>query len=161
MVDQTQIEAAPRDVEAPPRTVARNTAELFSDVLTLAELQGKLLLVDVESGIWKIVPLAISLLAGVVLAGSCLPIALATVALALVEYVKFTPAQGFALALLGGALVSLALMGAAAWQIRAGIRLFERSQAEWKHNLRWVKNMLKRMDHPTPRHFESLDESRW
>lgn len=161
MVDQTQVDGAPRAAEAPPRAVARNTAELFSDVLTLAELQGKLLLVDLESSIWRIVPPAISLLAGVVLAGSCVPIALATAALALVEYVRFTPAQGFALSLLGGSLVSLALLGAAVWQLRAGMRFFERSQIEWKHNLRWLKSMLKRMDEPRPHRYDSLDKSRW
>jgi len=145
MVDQAKVENGSVAAESPPGAVARNTAELMSDVLTLAELQGKLLVLDVESGVWKIVPLAVTLLAGVVLAVSCLPIALATVALALDEYTELSLVQAFAFSLLGGVVLSLLLIAIAIWQFKAGLRLLERSQHEWKQNIRWIKNTLQRM----------------
>jgi len=47
MVDQAQVTPAEDRSELPPRAVARGTAEFLHDVMTLAELQGKLALVDV------------------------------------------------------------------------------------------------------------------
>lgn len=160
MVDQTSLNGSSTTSEAPQRAVARNTAELMADAITLAELQGRLLAVDIESGIWKVVPLAFTFLGGIVLAASCLPIALAAAALALVEYAAFKPPLAFALSFLGGGLVALALLAAAVWQLRSGLGLLERSHAEWKQNLKWLKGMLKRMGDkpPTPR---SVSESRW
>ena len=49
MVDQAQIDVAEHEAangrELPPRAVARSTAELLHDMATLAELQGKLVLI--------------------------------------------------------------------------------------------------------------------
>lgn len=151
MVDQTQMNGAPA-AEGPPRAVARNTAEFMSDVLMLAELQGRLLVVDVESGIKRILPLAAIAMAGLVIGCSCVPIALAAVALALVEYAQFTPPQAFALALLGGALLSFALSATAFWKIRAGLGLLDRSQSEWKQNVEWLKSVLKQMNRSRAQH---------
>jgi len=161
MVDQAQIDDAPAAAVSPPRAVARNTAELFSDVLTLAELQGRLLLVDLESGLWKIMPLVITLLAGIMLTVSCLPIAMVTIALALVEFGQMSPVAAFAATLLGGAVCSLLLVAAGAWQFKAGVRILERSHQEWKQNVRWIKNVLQRMGRSGGSENRVVDESRW
>jgi len=161
MVDQTTLENGALPSESPPRAVARNTAELMSDVLTLAELQGRLLVIDVESGIGKIIPLAVTLLAGAVLAASCLPIALATIALALVELTTLSMAQAFACSLLGGALISLLLVAVAFWQFRAGLGLLKRSQSEWQQNLKWIKNTLQRMGRSGVSEKSVVREPRW
>ena len=150
MVDQTTLgnhaaHDGAMNTESPPRAVARNTAELMSDVVTLAELQGRLLLIDVESGVWKIIPFVITLTAGVILAICCVPIAMATIALGLIHYGGLLPPVAFAYTLLGGAILSLVLVAAAFWQYKRGMRLLERSQNEWKQNMRWIKNTLQRM----------------
>src|SRR5688572_10437114 len=150
MVDQTTLDkTADNDgavnSESPPRAVARNTAELMSDVVTLAELQGRLLMIDAEAGLWKIIPFVITLTAGVILAICCVPIAMATIALALVQYGGLSHVVAFAYTLLGGSVLSLLLVAAAFWQYKRGMRLLERTQNEWKQNMRWIKNTLSRM----------------
>src|SRR5688500_2820931 len=94
MVDQADVKPTNgRDEgrsELPPRAVARSTGEFLHDVTTLAELQGKLLLVESKQGLTKLVmPIALLVL-GVVIALGCVPIALAALAITLVQAAEFS-----------------------------------------------------------------------
>ena len=50
MLDQTEVNPTNGHTELPPRAMARSTSELLHDMATLAELQGKLALLDLREG---------------------------------------------------------------------------------------------------------------
>ena len=79
--------------ELPPRAVARSTGEFLHDVTTLAELQGKLLVVDCKQGLSKLVVPMTLLVLGIVIALGCVPIALAALAITLVQAADFSLAS--------------------------------------------------------------------
>ena len=149
MVDQTPITAAGTSMngkgELPPRAVARNTAEFLHDLVTLGELQGKLLLVDCRQGMRQLlVPIA-TLVVGLVVAIGCVPVALAALALAIVETTELKLAESLGIALAVGLAAGAALtMGAYLW-LRHGFTFLERSYYEWGRNRLWAKDTLKRL----------------
>ena len=60
MVDQAQVTATNGRNELPPQAVARGASEFMHDVVTLAELQGKLVVIDFRDGMAKLItPLAL------------------------------------------------------------------------------------------------------
>jgi putative superfamily III holin-X len=151
MVAQTTMNSPGGGDPSPPRAVARNTGELLSDALTLAELQSKLLWLDVQSDLSKLItPLALMVI-GVVLALSCLPIALATLALGLVAGAGLPPWLAFLIALGVGLLLAAILAGIGVWVLLHGTSFLSRSRSEWGQNIRWFKNLVRRLGERTNR----------
>ena len=145
MVDQAQVNSANGRAESSPRAMARSAAELMHDVLTLAELQSKLLVVDCQTGLRKLIAPAACLGVGVVLALCCVPLALTTIALAITESTTLTASQSFGIVLAGALLVALILLGGAILYLRNSWTLLDRSLTELKYNLQWSKEMLRRL----------------
>ena len=144
MVDQAQIDAA---VEAPQTAhgaVAHSTGEFVQDLFTLSELQLRLLLVDLRQGLWNLVPPAVLLALGLAVAVSCLPIAMMTLAWALIEAAGMAHWRAFAIALLAGIGVTLVFLLAGWVLLRRQEEMFERSRAEWRLNVKWVKDAIRR-----------------
>jgi putative superfamily III holin-X len=140
-VDQTNVPPDP----SPPQAVARNTGELLSDAMTLAELQSQLLVLDIQDDLRKLIlPLA-SLLTGIVLALSCLPIALVTIALALVAGTGIAPWLAFLISLAIGLVLASCFMFPAILYFIYQLNLLERSRSEWQQNLRWFKSLVRRL----------------
>lgn len=144
MVDQAPLGNGPRPEEPPPRAVARSASELLQDLVTLAELQGKLCLVDLREGCGRLLVPAGIVAGGLVLALGTTPVALAALALWLVEAAQFTLAQALGIAALIGAVVAAVLLaaGVAFWNSR--LNFFERTQTEWRQNVRWMKDAVSR-----------------
>jgi hypothetical protein len=126
-----------------PRVVARNLAELSHDVLTLGDLQLRLLWADVAKLLGDLVYPGVLLLVGVVLVLGSVPFALATIAIAIDENSRLTLAQASAFTLAGGLILGAIIALAAVMWIRRGLEPFKRSLAEFDQNLRWVKKILK------------------
>jgi len=145
MVDQADVKPTDGQRELPPQTVARSGAEFLHDLTVLAELQGKLLLVDIRQGLWKLLMPFGVLLAGTSLALGSVPIALAALAATLSETTKLTLAQSLGISLLVGAVFSAALTLAGWMALRSNFRFLNRSYAEWRRNLQWAKDTLKRL----------------
>jgi len=149
MVDQAQIRADEKPTngrsELPPRAVARSTGEFLHDVTTLAELQGKLLLVDCQAGLRKLLVPIVSLVIGLVVAIGCVPIALAALAITLVETTELTLAASLGIALLVGLVLAAVLTIGAYFYLRSGFSFLDRSYYEWQRNVAWAKDMLKRL----------------
>jgi hypothetical protein len=143
MVDQAQ-QIDGRPAETPPRAVARSAGELLGDLVTLAELQGKLCLVDARDGVSKLLTPAIVFAVGVMVALGCIPVALAAFALALVEIVRLTYAQAFGIALLVGVVLAGGLCYGAIGYLRCCFQVFDRTKIEWHQNLKWGKDALAR-----------------
>jgi hypothetical protein len=141
MVDSAPAKANGRDVSA-PRAVARNLSELLRDMFTLADLQARLAYADTQRLMGDLVYPGALLLAGVVIALSCLPIALVAIAVGLDEATQLTLGQALGFTVAGGLVVGAGVaLGAVLW-IRRGLRPFERSLAECDLNMRWIKRLL-------------------
>ncbi len=156
MVDQAPLKSTNGRSESPPRAVARSAAEFVHDVLTLGELQGKLFIVDVETGLQKLIWPAVGLAVGAVMALCCVPLGLATIALAIDETTRLTLAQSFGVVLGGAALFAVLLVTAAVMYLRHGWNMFDRSRTELSRNLQWSKDMLRRWGRRSTRPGEPL-----
>lgn len=149
MVDQTYVAPAEKPTngrsELPPRAVARNTGEFLHDITTLAELQGKLLLVESREGFNKLVIPIATLVAGLAIALGCVPIALAALAITLVEAAEFSLAAAMGISLLVGVVLAAVLAIGGYYWVRSGLSFLDRSYYEWQRNVAWAKDMLKRL----------------
>lgn len=145
MVDQAQIKPTNGRSELPPRAVARSTAEFLSDVATLAELQGKLVIVDLRDGISKLVVSVVLVSIGTAIALGSVPIALAALALTLQATTTISLSASFGIALLVGLVLAAALAIPAAITIKKGAWMFDRSQYEWRRNTLWAKDAMKKL----------------
>jgi len=162
MVDQAQVTATEDRPELPPRAVARGTAEFLHDVMTLAELQGKLALVDFREGTAKILISVVALVIGVAWGMGCFPVALVALAVALKESTTLSLSASFGIALLVGLGLSALLAIPALFALKAETHMFDRSLAEWRRNLQWFKDTLKRLSHGTgASHWPHSSTRRW
>ena len=132
---------------SPPTTsnaLAQDDGQFAQNVFTLAELQGQLLAADVqECGRRAFVP-GLVLIVGAALGLACLPIALAAVALLLVEFLQTSYAVSFLITAAVGAVVSAVLSAIGWFLVRQRVAVFGRSQQELLRNLRWIKKVLER-----------------
>lgn len=113
-------------------------------MLTLAELQAQLLVADVqECGRRMLVP-GLVLLSGVALGLACFPIALAALALLLIQIFETSYAAGFLIAVVVGAVLSALLCVIGWFQVRERVAVLRRSQQELVCNLHWIKKVLER-----------------
>jgi hypothetical protein len=146
MFDQAPINGSrPPAGETAARAVARNTGEFLHDLVILAELQIRLLLIDGQQSINGMLGLVIMLGAGIAVACATVPVLLIALALLLTEVAKFTPAQAAGTAAAVGFLVA-GLLVICGWMglRKAPKNAFERSEKEWKQNLRWIKDALQK-----------------
>jgi Putative Actinobacterial Holin-X, holin superfamily III len=145
MVAQTPVNTTNGSGTSPQHGVAHNTGELLADALTLAELQSKLLVVDVQDDLRKLIaPLAV-LITGAVVGLSCLPVALVTIALGLVAGAGLAPWLAFLISLGIGAAVAAGLVLGGVFYLKRGLTFLERSRTEWEQNVRWFKSLVRRL----------------
>ncbi len=131
--------------ETPARSVARNTGEFLHDLVTLGELQLRLLMLDGQEGLQRFIWPVVGIFAGLACGFAALPVLLIAFSLMLTELWQFTPAQAAGIAAGAGLLIGLLLIGGGwlGWRaVRGG--MFERSEREWKQNVRWIKDALQR-----------------
>jgi hypothetical protein len=145
MVDQAQVNPTNGRTELPPRAVARSTADFLHDVATLAELQGKLALVDLREGMQKLLFPVGLLGVGAAVALGCVPIALMAIAFTLEATTDLPVAACFGISLAIGLVLAAIIIGAAIAGFKKNIRIFDRSLAEWRCNSQWAKDTLKRL----------------
>jgi len=160
MVDQTQVTATDETEhtrrELPPRAVARSTAELLHDMATLAELQGKLVLIDVREGTAKLLVEVTMIAIGAAIGLGCVPIALATLALTIAANTTLALPVSFAIALATGLVLACILAIPACLAVKANIHVFDRSLAEWRRNRQWFKETLRRLVKSSPQRSSPL-----
>ena len=144
MGNQTKISEQNGSPETAGSGLARDVGEFAYDVLTLAELQAQLVVADVQQCGQRVFVPGLFLVFGAALGLACFPIALAALALLLVQVFETSYAAGFLIAAVLGAVLS-SLVCAIAWsQVRQRAALLGRSQQELVRNLRWIKKVLER-----------------
>lgn len=142
MGHQTKINERNGSPETAPKALARDVGEFAQDVLTLAELQAQLFVADVrECGQRVLIP-GLILLGGVALAMACFPIALAALALLVIQIFETSYAAGFLIAAMVGTAFSALLCVTGWFQARKQMAVLQRSQQELVRNLRWIKKVF-------------------
>jgi hypothetical protein len=141
MADQTTMNGQ-QQTASPAQEVRRNLAGVGEDLMSLFELQGKLLACDVKEASQRVV-LAIALIVGAaVLALGCVPVILMGLGWGLAELSGLS--LPLALLIVGG--VALLLAAGAVWWgatlSRRIVTVFKRSYCEFKHNLDWIKKVF-------------------
>jgi len=117
---------------------------------TLAELQGKLVLIDVREGTAKLLVEMMMIAIGGAIGLGCVPIALATLALIIAANTTLSLPVSFAIALVTGLVLAGVLAVPACLAVKANIHVFDRSLAEWRRNRQWFKETLRRLGRSSP-----------
>lgn len=144
MGSQTKMSEPNGSPETASKAMARDVGEFADGLLTLAELQAQLFVADAkECGQRALVP-GLLLLGGVGLGWACFHIALAALALWLIQVFEISYAAGFLMAAGAGAVISMLLCVIGWGYVRASVAGLRRSQQELARNLDWVKKVLKR-----------------
>ncbi len=126
------------------RGVVSSVADVASDVTNLAELQFRLLAVDVaESKRHLVIPVSLVVL-GLFFALSAGPIVLLVIAAGLYEFanLSMTTALGIVAGLAVIMSATLLLIGTRG--LGRAVKFFERSLAELKQNVEWLKQLKNR-----------------
>lgn len=117
-------------------------AHFFCDLVELAELQGLLFLADSREEFRKARAGLLLLAAFAGIGASCVPLALAGAALFLADATSLTVGQAMlCVAGLGIPIAGAGIYGAARWAA-PGHNCLERSRAEWRCNVTWMKETL-------------------
>lgn len=139
MVDQAKVNGhAAQERES----VTRNVADLAHDVITLAELQCRLLGADLREGAGKSRMPAVMLVTAPILALAALPVILFGCARGLMMATGWSEAAAL-VTVGGGALLLAGVLGWIGWsRLRSATRILSRSKREFTENLHWIKTAL-------------------
>ena len=135
---------------SPSQAVRRGVSDLAHDAMTLAELQAKLIKVDVQEGVGRLITPLLLGIAGVVMLITSLPVLLLGVSALLQEYAGMSPSVSLLLASGAGLVIAALLGGVALASFRRSFPLLERSRAELNYNVEWMKHILSRHRQTSP-----------
>jgi uncharacterized membrane protein (DUF485 family) len=124
------------------RSLRKDVGDFAHDVLTLAELQARLLVTDVKEISQNAKIPSLLIVCGMMFGMACTPIALVALALFVVEIFEVSYAIGFLVAAIIGAVFSGTLCAIGAYRLRNCIKVLNRSGRELKCNVSWLKNLL-------------------
>jgi hypothetical protein len=137
--------------ESPARAVARNMKELSHDAITLAELQGQLLVTEVRQWRQSITLPAVLMGVAALIALGSVPVLLLSLASALVEFGQMSQSLSRLLAAMAGMIVAGFIAVVGRRKLSSASLKLERSREEFQRNLRWIKRVLKNKAHcPEP-----------
>lgn len=152
MVDQTAMNDSPQtSTRSRPREMAQHTAAFVHDLVTLSELQARLVAVDVRDAVPHVTRTLTVLVASAVLALSCIPVALICGAWLLAENSSLTQGQSLLVTLIAGLVLAGGLFVWGRWRFSNLPHPLERSFEECARNMEWVKSMLTRLAHAPDR----------
>jgi uncharacterized membrane protein YqjE len=147
MVTKAAVNGNATNGDTTSRSFSSSASDLARDVGELLELEGKLLLADIQSAKKRFISGVVMAVGAIVIALAALPLFLASIAWALVEFAQWSAAGAFALVSL------VAIAGAAAtiyfaWKKIADCgNAFSRSKTEWAANIRCIGNAARNIFH--------------
>lgn len=142
MAYQTTVEGHNGRDEAPAAVFARNFSDCARDIVSLAELHGQLLSLDIKQTVRQAAAPTVLLVLGLALLMAMLPVLLMAVAYAFIEGLGWPHWAGFLLAAGIGLLVGGGLAAVAYVLYRSSLTGLERTRKELADNLRWLKDSL-------------------
>jgi uncharacterized membrane protein YqjE len=123
--------------------VAGSVSGLTHDVIELAELQTRLLKLDLQKSTQKTRTCLILAVIGACLLLASLPVALVALAALLVEQFEWSQSAALGVATLVGLVLAGIFAGAAYGIARSGLFAIDRSRDEFNRNIAWIKSTLK------------------
>ena len=127
---------------APAPSIGSGVGKLASEVLTLLELQWRLLVIDVKQGTVKVKTALLLCIVGVSFAGAAVAMGLGGLGLGVAALMAWPIWAGFCVAAVFGAIMAAAmLLGAVKFFQETG-NVFQRSQDEFSRNIATFKNTL-------------------
>jgi uncharacterized membrane protein YqjE len=124
--------------------LARDVSAFANDVLTLAELQSRLLAADLQECSRRGLVPGLVLIVGLTLSLACIPIAMVTIALGLNQFLEISHFTAFLFVAAGGAIGGVLLCAVGWMYVRQRASVLRRSRDEFVRNLRWIKRVVAR-----------------
>ncbi len=140
MVSQATMNGRP--IEEATSAVGEHVVNLTSDLVSLAELQGQLLVIDAKETCDQATTPALIAVAGVCVLLSAISLLLAAVVETLSIRTELTWEGACWLVAVGAILCATLAIGYGLAKMRRACRTLQRSQAEFQENLRWIKKVV-------------------
>ncbi len=142
MAGQTPVEPKNGSPEGPAKVFARSVSQYIRDIITLSELQSRLLVIDLKQAARRATGVAVLLVVACGLLAGSFPVLLMAIAYAFVEGKGWPLWAGFLTATVIGVVLSACFGAGGAMLLRGRLAGFERSRRELARNLRWLKESL-------------------
>lgn len=140
MASQTTMNAAP-SIEEASTGVGANVANLTSDLVSLAELQGQLFMLDIRECGAKAARPAVAVGGGILLLSGAVPVLMAGLVWGLASRTTL-PLEGACLLVAGvGFALAFIAIGYGLRKLQAASQVLARSRLELQENLRWIKKV--------------------
>ena len=127
----------------PPATVARSIGGMFSDFISLSELQLKLLKRDTAETVQRTYISAAFFVAGILILLACLPVGMLGIVYVLSEFFELDLASSFGIVVAVGLFIGVISAAIGFVKLKKAGNIFHRSQTEFSKNVDWLKNSLK------------------
>ena len=128
----------------PPARVAKSIGGMFSDFISLTELQMKLLKRDTTETVQRTYISAAFFVAGVLTLLACLPVGMLGIVYVLSEHYELDLASCFGIVVAAGLLLGVTATAIGFFKLKKAGNIFHRSQTEFSKNVDWLKSSLKR-----------------
>lgn len=149
MADQTPLNDRNGRPEPPAAAIRRNVSDFAHDVSALADLQWKLLAVDLRTSRERLLPALFLAAASALLFLAALPVLLLGGGRLLAEWTDLSLGAAYLLTA-AGTLVVAAILGAIAYaRFKGSLDLLQRSRAELQSNFQWIKSALQKQQAPS------------
>jgi uncharacterized membrane protein YqjE len=122
--------------------VGENVANLASELVTLAELQAKLAVLDVQESAERAATPAAALIGGACLSLGAVPVLLLSITWALDRWTPLALEAAAAIVALIALTIGATCIAAAYARIKDSCRTMNRSREELQANLRWIKQAI-------------------
>ncbi len=144
------MNAPQNGARSPSQVVRGGVSDLAHDCMTLAELQVKLMKVDLKEGLSRLVAPLLMGIAGITALLASLPVLLLAIAALLQELAGMSSGVSLLLASGIGLVLAALLGGWALSAVRRSFPMMERSRTEMTYNLEWMKHILSRHRQSAP-----------
>ena len=126
----------------PPENVARSIGGMFSDLMSLTELQMKLFKRDSSEAVQRTYISIAFLVVGLLILFACLPVGMLAIVYSLHEFANLTMALSLIIVVAAGLFFGVVLSSIAYFKLKRVGNIYHRSQTEFSKNVDWLKNSM-------------------
>ena len=128
----------------PPENVARSIGGMASDLISLSELQLKLLKRDSTEAVQRTYVSVAFLVIGLLILFACLPVGMLAIVYALHEFVQLDMASSLLIVVATSFVIGTLILAIAFFKLKKVGNIFHRSQTELVKNVDWLKSSMDR-----------------